>query len=120
MQPSVASDVRRQFDRNPVKAHAFVHARGRFQAATVVDYSQGGLQLQGTFGLVKKDTIQVELISGLRINGNVAWSLGARTGVVFSEPLPGTHPAIIELARRAAKFLNDQSSSMTRASRSAS
>jgi hypothetical protein len=108
MQQLAHVSARRQFDRNPVKANAFVHCGGRFQRAHIVDYSRGGLQLQGTFGLTKQDEIQVELISGLRISGKVVWSLGAQTGIVFSETLPETHPAIIELARRARKALTEQ------------
>src|ERR1700674_3816961 len=112
MQQSATAPVRRQFERTPVKANSFVHLGHRFQRAQIVDYSQGGLQLEGTFGLVKQDPIQVELISGVRIFGKVAWSLGAQTGVVFSEPLPATHPAVLELARRARKTLGAQSLSI--------
>ena len=117
MQQSSGPDVRRQFLRNPVRAHAFVHARGRFQRAQVIDYSHGGLQLEGTFGLTKQDAIQVELITGVRIAGKVAWSLGSHTGIVFPELLPPTHPAIVELARRARKSLAEQSLSITPGSR---
>jgi hypothetical protein len=109
MQQSPGPDVRRQVQRNPVRAHAFAHARGRFQPATVVDYSHGGLQLEGTFGLFKLDPVQIEFISGIRVLGQVAWSLGGRAGIAFSEGLPATHPAIVELARRAARSLNEQS-----------
>jgi hypothetical protein len=101
MQPSAPPPVRRQFERKPVKAHAFIHCRGSFQRAKVVDYSLGGLQLEGTFGLVKRDTIQVEFISGIRLAGQVAWSLGTHTGVAFPAPLALEHPAIVDLSRRA-------------------
>ncbi len=100
MQQSSAASMRRQFERRVVKANAFVHSGGRFQRAKVVDYSQGGLQLEGTFGLMKRDTIQIELLSGTRVPGRVAWSLGAHTGIVFAEILPTTHPAMVELTRR--------------------
>jgi hypothetical protein len=103
MQQSASAQARRQFDRAPVKANAFVHRGASFQRAQIVDYSQGGLQLEGTFGLVKQDPIQVELISGVRVTAKVAWSLGSHTGIVFPEPLPPSHPAMIELARRARK-----------------
>jgi len=92
--------MRRQFERKTVKANAFVHCGGRFQRAKVVDYSQGGLQLEGTFGLMRRDSIQIELLSGTRVPGRVAWSLGAHTGVAFTEVLSETHPAIVELMRR--------------------
>jgi hypothetical protein len=100
MQPSSA-DGRRQFERNPVKARGFVHSCGRFQPATIVDYSQGGLRLEGTFGLFKGNPVEVELMSGIRVAGQVAWSLGGKTGIVFADALTATHPAIAELARKA-------------------
>ena len=95
----------RQFERRPVTANAFVHCRGQFQPAKVVDYSAGGLRLEGTYGLIKRDLIEIELISGPRIPCRVAWSLGGQTGIVFSEPLPASHPALIELSRRADRQL---------------
>lgn len=64
MQPSTVPDVHRQFERTPVKADAFVHCRGQFQRAKVIDYSAGGLRLEGTRGLIKTDPIEIELISG--------------------------------------------------------
>jgi hypothetical protein len=100
MQQSTSPNARRQFDRYLVKAHAFVHCRGQFQSAKVIDYSAGGLQLEGTFGLIKTDLVQIEFISGIRVPGRVAWSLGAQTGIVFFELLPTEHPALIELSRR--------------------
>ena len=95
----------RQFERRPVTANAFVHCRGQFQPAKIVDYSAGGLRLEGTYGLIKRDLIEIELISGPRIPCRVAWSLGGQTGIVFSEPLPASHPALIELSRRADRQL---------------
>ena len=102
MQQSTLPDLCRQCERRPVKAHVFVHCRGSFQRAKVVDYSHGGLQLEGTFGLLKRDPVEVELISGTRVPGQGAWSLGAHTGVTFGGVLPTNHPALIELARRPA------------------
>lgn len=103
MQPTQQStfpDERRQLDRHLIKANAFVHCRGQFQSVKVIDYSAGGLRLDGTFGLIKTDLIEIEFISGIRVPGRVAWSLGAQTGIVFLEQLPTGHPALIELHRR--------------------
>jgi hypothetical protein len=91
---------RRQFERTSARAPVFVHCRGRFQRAMIADYSQVGLQLQGTFGLIRNDPVLIELISGVRIEGKVEWSLGVRTGVVFLEPLQPSDPAMQELARQ--------------------
>jgi hypothetical protein len=91
----------RRFHRNRVSAHAFVHVHGGFQAVTIVDYSRGGLQLKGTFGLFQGDQVDIEFLSGIRVPGSVAWCLGARTGIAFCETLPETHPAMSELAHTA-------------------
>jgi hypothetical protein len=85
----------------PVKAQVFVHCRGRFQRAKITDYSQTGLQLEGTFGLIASDRVQIELVSGVRMPGKVEWSLGGLTGVTFSQPLDASDPAMVELARKA-------------------
>ena len=111
MQQPTFLDVHREFDRHPVKAYAFVHCRGQFQSAKVIDYSKGGLQLEGTFGLIETDAIQIELISGIRVSGRVAWSFGAQTGIVFFEPLPTDHPALLELLRRAVTHLSENATS---------
>ena len=90
----------RRLERSPVDVNAFVHCRGQFQAAKITDYSAGGLRLEGTFGLIPTDHVQIELLSGARVIGRVAWSVGAQTGIVFPEPLPTNHPALVELFRR--------------------
>jgi hypothetical protein len=92
---------RRQFERTPTRAQVFVHCRGRFQRARIANYSQVGLQLEGTFGLIKSDSVLIELVSGVRVTAKVEWSLGGQTGVVFSEALAPSHPAMVELARKA-------------------
>ena len=101
MQQPTSYAARRQFERYFTKANAFVHCRNQFQPAKVVDYSAGGLQLAGTFGLIKPDQVEIEFISGVRVPAYVAWSLGAQTGIAYTEPLPIDHPALIDLARRA-------------------
>jgi hypothetical protein len=60
-----------------------------------------GLQLEGTFGLIPTDRVEIELMSGDRVPGKVEWSLGGQTGIVFSEPLDASHSAMVELARSA-------------------
>jgi PilZ domain-containing protein len=92
---------RRLIERTPAKTKVFVHCRGRFQRATIANYSHDGAQLEGTFGLFKYDPVSIELPSGLKVPGKVEWSLGGQTGIAFAERLAETHPAIIELARKA-------------------
>ena len=96
-----ATSCRRTTERISAKVQVLVHCRGRFQRAKIADYSQMGLQLEGTFGLIPTDPVQIELASGLRVAGKVEWSLGGQTGVVFSELLESSHPAMLELVGRA-------------------
>jgi hypothetical protein len=96
-----ATSCRRRIDRTPAKVNVLVHCRGRFQRTKIADYSQVGLQLEGTFGLIPSDIVQIELMSGVQVPGKVAWSLGGQTGVVFSGHLEETHPALLELAGKA-------------------
>jgi hypothetical protein len=97
----------REFDRTLGTANALLHCRGSFQTVRVVDYAQSGLQLAGTFGLFEHDAVQVELTSGLSLPGRVAWSVGNRSGVAFSEPMDVDHPAFLELAQKTGKALGD-------------
>jgi hypothetical protein len=92
---------RRRIERTSAKVQVLVHCRGHFQRAKIADYSEAGLQLDGTFGLIPTDRIQIELISGVRVPGKVEWSLGGRTGVVFSERLDESHPVMVEIAQQA-------------------
>jgi hypothetical protein len=101
--PRPASPQRRVFERTQVRANALIHGGGHFQHVCILDFSRGGLLLDGTFGLIEKDAIDIELLSGLRITARVVWSLGRRTGVAFAEPLAEEHPLLAELSRRAAR-----------------
>lgn len=92
---------RRKIERASSGLQVLVHVRGRFQRAKIANYSQEGLRLDGTFGLIARDLVQIELISGLRVPGKVEWSLGGQTGIAFCERLDMSHPAMVELARNA-------------------
>jgi len=95
------TSCRRRIERTSARVQVLVHCRGRFQRAKIADYSHVGLQLEGTFGLIPTDLVLIELVSGIRLPGKVEWSLGGQTGIVFSERLESSHPAIVELARKA-------------------
>jgi hypothetical protein len=62
--------------------------------------------------------VEIEFLSRTRVTGTVAWSLGARTGIAFSEALPEMHPAIAELARSATSSLLGHAIPIINASRS--
>jgi hypothetical protein len=101
MEPHAPVVERRKSPRAAATIHAFVHCRGRFQHTKITDYSAGGVNLSGTFGLHETDPVEIELMSGTRLAGRVAWSVGERTGVHFLEPLDEAHPVMLELERAA-------------------
>jgi hypothetical protein len=88
------TSLRRHDERRPTRATALVHCHGRFQTARIIDFSSGGLQLQGCFGVGVGDAVVVELLSSHSLQGRVAWSLGSRVGVSFLEPIEASHPAL--------------------------
>ena len=94
MSQEPTTSCRRRTERTSARVQVLVHCRGRFQRAKIADYSQAGLQLEGTFGLIQCDLVLIELISGVRVPGKVEWSLGGQTGIVFSERLEASHPAM--------------------------
>jgi hypothetical protein len=101
MRPRRPVIERRKSVRAATAINAFVHCRGRFQHAKIIDYSAGGLRLSGTFGLHTSDPVEIELISGTRLHGRVTWSLGERIGISFLEQLGEEHPAMIEIVHAA-------------------
>ena len=101
MSQEPATSCRRRVERKSTRVQVLVHCRGRFQRAKIVDYSQVGLQLEGTFGLIPSDLVLIEVVSGVRVPGKVEWSLGGHTGIVFSERLETSHQAMVELDRDA-------------------
>ena len=100
MSQEPTTSCRRRIERTSARVQVLVHCRGRFQRARIADHSQLGLQLEGTFGLIPTDLVVIELASGVRVAGKVEWSLGGQTGIVFSERLKTSHPAMVELARK--------------------
>jgi hypothetical protein len=99
------SSLRRRDERHPIRATALAYCHGRFQTVRIVDYSPGGLQLQGCFGVSTGDDIAIELLSGHRLAAKAMWSMGSRLGVRFLEPLEHDHPvlaALTHVSRRVA------------------
>jgi hypothetical protein len=97
--PAESAVIRRRHERRSAAITALVHSHGRFQTVSIVDFSSGGLQLQGAFGLAVGDRITVELLSGHRLPGKVVWSLGSRIGAQFVPALSPDHPGIVALQR---------------------
>jgi len=78
---------RRSFERRTTWIDAELVVHGRSQRIIIQDISRGGMKLKNAFGLMPGDTIGVELLSGRRLEGTVAWSVTPYTGVAFDEPL---------------------------------
>jgi hypothetical protein len=95
--------IRRQPERRQGQARrhgrmsALLHVRARWQTVVVVDYSEGGVQIEGSFGLVPGDVITLELLTGHRIDIKVVWSLGSKLGARFSERLMEGDPVLAAL-----------------------
>jgi hypothetical protein len=94
-----ATAIRRRHDRRSAAITALVHSHGRFQTVSILDFSTGGLQLQGAFGVADGDQIEIELLSGHRLAAKVVWSLGSRIGAQFTPVLPPDHPGLVALQR---------------------
>jgi hypothetical protein len=95
--------VRRREERRTARVTALVHCHGRFQTARIVDFSLGGLQLDGCFGVAVADQVGVELLSGQRLEGKVAWAVAGRVGVQFREPIAPDDPVVGMLSQVASR-----------------
>ena len=93
----------RHAERHLARIRALVHCRGRFQTISIVDFSLGGLRLEGAFGIAAREKISVELLSGDLLEATVAWSIGSQLGVQFVECLTSEHPAFMTLNRLGTK-----------------
>ena len=113
--PDERPSVRRRDERCATRITALVHCHGRFQTVLIVDFSLGGLQLQGCFGVGTADGVAVELLSGYRLSAKVAWSIGGRIGVRFLQPLSADDPAL-EALRQAARRGLDRAAAKQHAS----
>jgi PilZ domain len=102
-----SASLRRRHKRVATRVTTLLHCHGRFQTVHVLDFSLGGLQLEGCFGIGPGDDLILELLSGHRVGGKCAWSIGGRVGVRFPEPLSEDHPALAVL-RQGARRVSDK------------
>ena len=91
--------ARRRDERRATRVTALAHCHGRFQTVRVVDFSLGGMQLDGCFGVAVADRLAVELLSGQRLEGKVAWAVAGRIGLRFRQPLAPDDPVVALLSR---------------------
>ena len=94
-----ATTIRRQHERRSAAITALVYSHGRFQTVSILDFSTGGAQLQGAFGVATGDQIEIELLSGHRLAAKIAWSLGSRIGAQFTPVLASDSPGFVALQR---------------------
>ena len=86
---------RRSFARHKTRWDAVLQIHGRFQRIIIHNVSQSGIKLKNAFGLVPGDAVSVELLSGRKLEGTVAWSVAPYTGIAFDDLLEEDDPALI-------------------------
>lgn len=92
---------RRLHDRMSVQLRAFVHCHGVFKPTVVLNMSRGGAKLQDVFGLMPRDNVEIELLSGRRIPARIVWVMAGRCGVAFSELLTEDDELLLATAKSA-------------------
>jgi hypothetical protein len=90
--------LRRRHDRVETDIPAILHVRGHFRGVTIRNLAPGGASLAGGFALFRGDVVEVELLNGRRLAGSIAWSMGHRCGVAFTETLDVSDPLLVEAA----------------------
>ena len=95
--------VQRRDERRAARIRVLLYCHGRFQTARIVDFSLGGLQLDGCFGVAVTDHVAVELLSGQRLEGKAVWAVAGRVGVKFNHPLTPDDPVVALLSRAATR-----------------
>ncbi len=85
---------RRAHPRIPVNIPAAAHCRGSFRAVRIRNISQGGLMLEGAYGLFVGDRLEVKTLRGRVFSGVVAWALGTHCGVKFDALLEAEDPIL--------------------------
>ena len=85
---------RRRSDRRTLGQPAYVVSEGRLVRGFVRDVSQGGLGLDQVSKLKEGGTATIELETGRRFSGTIAWSRGNRAGLKFTIPLTPNDPLL--------------------------
>ena len=84
----------RRHPRYAVRLLALIHCHGRFKCATITVVSRSGARLNGCFGLMAGDRVEIELVNHRTLSATLVWSLGGCAGVEFSEPLAADDPVL--------------------------
>lgn len=90
-------DILARIKRKTVRCPALVHQGRHFQRVLVVDFNANGLGLDQTFALAVGQRVEVEVLTGERLDGHVAWCIGSRAGVELTTPLTARDPTYLRL-----------------------
>ncbi len=85
---------KRRWPRRAVLEPCLVRAGSTCQMSFVRDASCGGLGLDRISGLRRGDVVEVEMGSGRRFQGTIAWAADTTAGVHFDAVLPADDPLI--------------------------
>lgn len=88
----------RSSERRTVRKHAILHCHGRVQTVLIRDVSAGGMKLQDAFGLMRGDSVRIELLTRRAFEGTVAWSVPPYCGIKFTAKLEADDPLLKMLA----------------------
>jgi hypothetical protein len=91
--------TRRLFERRNTWVQALLHFDGRTQSIVIRDVSRGGIRIEFAYGLAPGDRIEIELNSGRRLAGTIAWSVAAYCGVELQTLLAEDDP-VLETCKR--------------------
>lgn len=84
--------VDRESPREQVCIPAYLHGAGECQSTVITDLSVDGAGLDGAIAIFPGDNVEIELINGRRISGQVIWWLMGSCGVQFETPLAKSDP----------------------------
>lgn len=85
---------RRRLPRVPLQKRCTIHHGSGQSQAFAVDVSLGGIGLANAPKLALRDSVEIELPGGRRLQGTVAWSGAGKLGIKFLDPLSPDDPLI--------------------------
>lgn len=89
---------RRKARRSRLGLACMARVAGRIMPATIHDISIGGMGLHGVTQVDRGAPIDVELPTGRRLSGTIAWHADANIGVKFATPLSARDPLLPQSA----------------------
>ena len=100
----VRTDFQLRDPRVHLNAEAFLSGSQRGEIVMVRNISAGGLGFDGAVNVSAGQAIEIRLVlSGRRLTGRVAWKIGEKAGVEFTERLAAGRYAADQLRRVASE-----------------